>query len=193
MLPAIILATTMTLTNLGTHGKVYPIIEPDMEVQMMTTMKAPDFQDKVAEKLQESFKVDIYIPDVKTSSKRTMTFSYEVPEDIIINGTLLAEKGKILNLLDTVKFRSKYLFIKDYQMPLFLKMEKADQNITAVIVSGDLAGIIERYPKSKIYMGSTGLVEKFSITGVPSLVYQQGKEMIVEEIPYVAKKSTALP
>jgi hypothetical protein len=185
MLPVIILA--MALTNLGTHGQVYPIIEPDMEEQIMTTMKAPDFQDQIAEKLHESFRIDIYIPDTKTRSKRTMSFTYNVPEDLIIDGTVLARKGDVLNLLDTIKIRSKYLFVKDYQMPLFFEMEKKDKNIKAVVISGDLSEIIEQHPDSNIYMGSTSMVDKFAITGVPSLVYQEGREMVIEEIPYVAE------
>jgi len=186
MLPIILIA--MTLTNLGTHGQVYQILEPDMEEQTSATMEMPAFQDKVAEKLYDSFKVDIYIPDVKEKSKRSMSFKYEVPEDVIINGAIMAKKGDILNPLETVKIRSKYLFIKEHQMPLYFKMEKSDKNVTAVIVSGDLSALIEKYPGSKIYMGSRGLVEKFAITGVPSFVYQEGKTMIVEEIPYISEK-----
>ncbi len=193
MFSTILLAATVTLSNLGTHGQVYPIIEPDMEEQIMSTMKTPDFQDQLARKLYEAYKVDIYLPDVKKKSVRTMSFNYTVPEDIIIDGVTLAKKGENLNLLDTVKLKNKYLFIKDYQMPLFLKMEKADPNITAVVVSGDVSTLIEKHPGSKIYMGSVSLIDKFAITGAPSLVYQKGKEMIVEEIPYVPEKPSAAP
>jgi len=131
--------------------------------------------------------VDIYLPDVKEKSKRDMSFTYMVPEDLIIDGRAVAKKGQVINVLEKVKLTTKYLFLKDYQMPLFDRLTKKDRNIAAIVIQGDLLPIIEKYPNHRIYIGSRQLIEKFGITGVPAMVYQDGMSIIVEEIPYVTK------
>ncbi|GER94910.1 hypothetical protein A45J_2676 [hot springs metagenome] len=110
-----------------------------------------------------------------------------MPEDLIIDGKVIAKKGQVINVLDKVKLTTKYLFLKDYQMPLFEKLVSKNRNIAAVIIQGDLLPLNEKYPNHRIYMGSRQLIDKFGITGVPSMVYQEGTSIVVEEIPYVTK------
>jgi len=181
------LFSLLLLLNLGVHGQTYSIEEPDLQSEIEVKAKSPAVQQELNEKLRKSYMVDIYLPDVKGKSKRKKTFTYTVPEDLIIDGKTVAKKGQVINVLEKVKLTTKYLFLKDYQMPLFEKLTIKDRNIAAVVIHGDLLPLIEKYPNHRIYMGSRQLIDKFGITGVPSMVYQEGANIIIEEIPYVTK------
>jgi conjugal transfer pilus assembly protein TraW len=181
------LFSLLLLLNLGVHGQTYSIEEPDLQAEIEAKAKSPAVQQEAEEKLRKSYIADIYLPDVKEKSKREKTFTYTVPEDLIIDGNLVAKKGQVVNILEKVKLTTKYLFLKDYQMPLFEQLSKKDRNIAAVVILGDLLPMIEKHPNHRIYMGSMQLVNKFGITGVPSMVYQEGTSIIVEEMPYVTK------
>jgi conjugal transfer pilus assembly protein TraW len=175
------------IINLGVHGQTYSIKEPDLQAEIEAKAKSPEVQRELNEKLRQSYVVDIYLPDVKEKSKRRKTFTYTVPEDLIIDGNLVAKKGQVINVLEKVKLTTKYLFLKDYQMTLFEKLSAKDRNIAAIVIQGDLLPIIEKYPNHRIFMGSMQLINKFNITGVPAMIYQEGTSIIVEEIPYVTK------
>ncbi len=177
----------LVVLNLGVYGQTYSIEEPDLQAEIESKAKAFILQEEFDEKLRKSYYVDIYLPDVKEKSKRKMSFTYTVPEDLIIDGNVIAKKGTVINVLEKVKLTTKYLFLKDYQMPLFEKLTQKDRNIAAVIIKGDLISLLEKYPDHMIYMGDQQLIDKFNITGVPSLVYQDGTSIIVEEVPFVTK------
>lgn len=181
------LFSLLILLNLGVHGQTYSIEEPDLQAEIESKAKNPVIHQEANEKLRKSYTVDIYLPDVKEKSKRKKTFTYTVPEDLIIDGKVVAKQGQVINVLEKVKLTTKYLFLKDYQMPLFEKLAAKDRNIAAVVIHGDLLPLIERYPSHRIYMGNQQLMDKFDITGVPSMVYQEGASIIIEEIPYVTK------
>jgi hypothetical protein len=177
----------LLLLNLGVHGQVYDIEEPDMmaeiEIQraQVDMKKAEDF----SESLSNAYRVDLYLPDTRTRNTRTMTFTYTVGEDLIIDGKKIASKGEVINLLDYVKLYRKYLFIKDYQFPLYHELEQRNNDITVVLVQGDARELAERYPGVDIKIASKQLIDKFHLTAVPSLVYQEVNEIRVEEIPYL--------
>lgn len=177
----------LLILNLGVHGQTYSIEEPDLQAEIEAKAKSPTVQQEANEKLRKSYMVDIYLPDVKEKSKREKTFKYTVPEDLIIDGKVIARQGQVINVLEKVKLTTKYLFLKDYQMPLFEKLSAKDRNIAAVVIQGDLWPLISKYPDRRIYIGNWQLINKFGITGVPSMVYQGGMTIIVEEIPYVTK------
>ncbi len=200
--------TIALLVNLGTHGEVYPIVEPDLQDQINQALSEVDYskvKEDISNSIRESYRAGFYLPAVKEHTKRIMGFQYTVLDDFIVNGNVVARKGDVINLLDRVKLKTKYLFIKENQFPLFLSLVKKDQSIAAVIVEGDAYPLIEKYPKYQIYLGNQKLVDMFMLTGVPSLVYQglieqatadisTGKlvkkdvqQMIIEEIPYVTE------
>ena len=181
------LLSLLLLINLGIHGHTYPIEEPDLLAEIEQETRSPKIEHDLAEKIRQSYTVDIYLPDAKSASKRRFGINYTVPEDLVINGSTLAKKGQVVNVLERVKLTTKYLFIKEYQFPLFLRLWKKDRSIAAVIIQGDLLPLSEKYRDHRIYMGSRALIDKFGISSVPSLVYQDRASIVVEEIPYITK------
>lgn len=181
------LMSLFVIVNLGVHGSVYPVQEPDLLLEIEQKAKTPAVQSAINESTRKSYVADIYLPDAKTSSKRTITMRYTVPEDLVIDGNVIARRGQVVDVLEKVKITTKYLFIKEQHIPLFLKLAKKDRNTVAVVIQGDLHPLIERYPEHRIYMGSSQLIDKFGLTAVPSLVYQEGRHIVVEEIPYLTR------
>ncbi len=175
------------IVNLGVHGHAYAIEEPDLLTEIEQKAQSPQVKKELSEKVRKSYLVDIYLPDAKVASKHTLEMKYEVPEDLIINGDIVARRGQVINVLERVKLTTKYLFIKEHQVPLFLKLFGKDKSIAAVIIQGDLLTLNEKYPDHRIYIGSRQLIDKFQVTRVPALVYQDGLKIVVEEIPYITR------
>lgn len=174
------------LLNLGTYGSTYPVVEPDMMTEIEQAQRNISYEE-MYKKARDSYRVDIYLPDVKKKTVRTLTFNYTVPEDLIIDGQVIAQKGQVINLLEKVNIRFRYLFIKDYQLPLYKKLRTKYHNLKAVLVQGDMIELEKKCPDCGLYLANQALIDKFQITGVPSLVYQDGAKIVVEEIPYVTK------
>ncbi|GAB5047558.1 hypothetical protein [Thermodesulfovibrio sp. TK110] len=172
------------IINLGTYGATYPIEEPDMMAQIEQAQALVSYED-IYKAIKNSYRADIYLPDVKTKTKRKMSFTYTVPEDLIIDGKLIAQKGQTIDVLQNIKLKSRYLFLKDYQMPLLKKLYAKHKDIAAVIVQGDLLELQKKYPNYRLYIANQALIEKFQITGVPTLIYQEGNQIIIEEIPFI--------
>lgn len=181
MLSSLLLAL---IINLGTYGATYPIEEPDMFTQIQQQQVSVSYDD-MYKAIRGSYKINMYLPDVKTKTKRTMSFVYSVPEDLVIDGQVVAKKGQSINVLEKVKIKYKYLFLKDYQMPLLKKLYAKHKDIAGVIVQGDLLELQKKYPFYRLYMANQSLIDKFQITGVPTLVYQEGSKIVIEEIPFI--------
>lgn len=177
----------LLLLNLGIHGPTYTIEEPDMLEEIHRQAQAPELKEEFTRKLRESYQVNLYLPDVKQKAKRTLRFTYTAPESLVIDGREIVKAGQSFNVLEKVRLRTKYLFLKDYQMPLFEKLAKKDPHVAAVIIQGDLLPLVEKHEGKRVYMGNSRLIEKFGLTGVPSLVYQEREQIVVEEIPYITK------
>ncbi len=181
------LLSFLFIVNLGVHGHTYTIEEPDLLTEIEQKAQSPQVKKEISARLRKSYIADIYLPDAKVASKNYLEMKYEVPEDLIINGDIVARRGQVINVLERVKLTTKYLFLKEHQFPLFLKLSGKNKNIAAVIIQGDLLSLTEKYPGHMIYMGSRQMIDKFQVSRVPSLVYQDGLKIVVEEIPYVTK------
>ncbi len=180
------LISLLFLINLGVHGHTYTIEEPDLLAEIEQKAKTVD-SSQFGERLRQSYYVNIYLPDAKRVIRRNREMKYTVPEDLIIDNNMVAKKGQVINVLERVRLTTRYLFIKEYQFPLFLKLWEKDRSIAAVIIQGDLLSLSEKYPGHRIYMGSRTLIDRFEISRVPSLVYQDRASMVIEEIPYITK------
>lgn len=170
--------------NLGTYGKTYEIIEPDMYKEIMQRAKEIN-----ASKIKKSFYssldrylVPIYdVPICLKNRQRRYTPFLTIPVDIYDkDGKLLYKAGSTINPLEKgVSFYSYILFI-DANDPIqraLAKMLRA--KATIVVVKGDMKKLLSK--GIYVYRADKNLIEGFDVECLPSVYTQKEDKFYINE------------
>ena len=170
--------------NLGTYGKTYEIIEPDMYKEIMQRAKELNVS-----KIKKSFYSSLNryldpIYDVPTCTKNNQR-EYKpfltIPIDIYDkDGKLLYKAGSTINPLKKgISFYSYILFI-DASDPVQRALAKMLQNrATIVVVRGDMKRLLSK--GIYVYRADKNLIEGFDLRCLPSVYTQRRQQFIINE------------
>lgn len=164
--------------DLGVYGRTWDIQEIDLkqliaeEMQQVDTRKIQNLFIKQAENFGKNLD-----PNDLPKAKITKTFyvdpSISLTKDIIINGKILYKKGTVVNPLEVVRPTENMLFFNGddpEQLNFALKSIKENPyHLMLVMTKGNpikLANNIHR----PIYYATQGIISRFHITHVPSLL-----------------------
>lgn len=193
-------AREITPINLGVHGKLYDIVENDFEEWLMKKVKSKEKdlvqlgRDQIQKMAEKQYKVNFDIPDAQKYSKRSVDPSIILDHDVKDHlGNILYRKGLRINPFEYTAFSRKYLFI-DASNPLHFDIYKKlsvskGSNIQPIAVNGDVRDFNDTLsnlnPAQRIPAGkaSKAMIDRFRIERLPSLAYQEGKTLVIEEIP----------
>lgn len=167
--------------NLGTYGKVYPVEEEDLMEYIFNTSKKPVIN--FEETLNRRTVINESIPVATKDSVRKEKVIYTVPEDIVINGQVIARKGDKINVLERVKLSKTYVVLADYMIEDFLKY--ASDRTYYLVVSGDIRQLEMKYPDLWIFGGFKLILDALKVKRIPSVVYQENDYLVIKEFRYV--------
>lgn len=175
------LTNSFAIENLGTYGKVYEIEEEDILEYVKRNAKMPSFsQDEIRKKIRKAADVNLNLPVNKRDNVRFERIIYTVPDDIVINGTVIAKKGTQINVLQQIKLSRTYIVLADYMLPYFLDWSKKT-NAVFLITKGNILDLEEKYPNITIYAALPEVVKALRVRSIPSIVYQSEDRLVILE------------
>lgn len=183
--------------HLGTIGPVYPIHEEDfieyIERKLKGLQKSGEWE-KISKKMRVEADQKLSNPPPATGLRTTTkprSYYFDptitIQENIVTpDGHLLAVKGQRINPLDTISWGKAMLFI-DARDPLQRALanqyiKSRGVNLKVVLVAGNFQPLSKTWKMPVFYDQGGKLTNQFGIQQVPALVYQQGKQLRVDEI-----------
>lgn len=184
-------------------GPVYPIKEVSLLDVMMNKLKHMEQTGQI-EAMQQQWKTlardrvlnpkGIALPRVIEATKRFYDPSITVNRDIYLpDGQLLHKAGTVVNPLSVKSFNKRMLFIDgtDKQQVIWAKKqyESSGWRDKVILVNGSYVDVMKDW-KHPVYFDQLGgqvgaretLVGRFGIKAVPSLVYQEGNKLRIDEV-----------
>lgn len=196
-LPALLLATTpASAKDYGQQGTVFPVIEPDLLEQIRAKLQRLEASGETARlntdlKKRTIARVNRPLPVAglgTASSFRQWRFdpTITVEDDISDDkGRLIIAAGTRVNPLDTVGLRQKLVFIDGDdadQLAWAIRTHKAN-DAKLILVKGAPLDLM-RARQRRFYFDQGGtLVKRFGIRAVPAIVEQEGRILMVREVP----------
>lgn len=186
--------------NLGVFGNTYKIKEEDLLQAIERKSKQFDSQ-KMMETFKEKVKtetgrVDYSFPIAVDNASFLIDLTYTLEQDIPMidkSGNItgiLYPKGFTFNPLDYVNFRDILIFIngtRDSEIN-FVKEKYADDPRAIIVITKGNAFEVSEKIKRKVYIYSDRVASRFHISKTPSVVYQSGNMLKVDEIALGDKK-----
>ena len=197
-----ILSSNAEAKDFGVQGHTMEIKEKDLLEHIQESLASMEAKGRIRgiqEELQTKTIKRIRAPrpvlGIEKSYKRhifTHDPSIVVPRDIKDHkGTLLHAKGKRVNPLDHHSFRQRWFFIEgedkdqvDWALGEVQKIHQAGTHSTKIIlVNGSPFDLSEKHGV-RFYFDQLGkITEQLGVKRVPSVAYQCGKKICIEEVP----------
>lgn len=191
-------ATLTSAKDLGTHGLVYPIKEPDALEQIYDKLKAMEKTGALQKKQQEAVDQALNtaknpkpVENIQTAVTRkvrlfdpTMRLSNDIATD---EGLVVAKAGTSVNPLDNVTMTKTLVFFKGSdpeQVEAVKKLVNVYKNrLTPILVDGSWYDLTKSW-KRQVYFDQQGYISrKLQINTVPAIVRQNGKFLEITETP----------
>ena len=184
--------------HLGTIGPVYAITEPDLMVEIDTTLRQATANGRLAKFEQEArTRILRGIEDpppiagiTKATSRRTRFHdpSMVVPETITdAAGRIVVPAGTRVNPLDTVSLSKPLLFFDgrdDAQVTRARELlDRHRGAMKPILTAGSWLALMRRW-RQPVYFDQHGqMTARLGITRVPALVTQEGRRLRIDELP----------
>lgn len=172
------------LENLGTYGKVYNIAEEDILDWIQKHSKLPQISKKeINKKVDEASTIHINLPIAKKDNIRKEKIIYTVPQDIVIEGKLIAKKGTKINVLKKIHLSKVYIVLADYMLKDFKHFDK-ETNAVFLITQGNIHKLDKKFKDLTIYAALPQVIKALRVKKIPSIVYQENDELVIYEKGY---------
>lgn len=191
-------STRAAAAHLGTIGPVYAITEPDLMVEIDTTLRQATADGRLARfETEARTRILRGIEDpppiagiTKATSRRTRFHdpSMVVPEAITdAAGRIVVAAGTRVNPLDTVTLSKPLLFFDgrdDAQVTRARELlDRHRGAMKPVLTAGSWLALMRRW-KQPVYFDQHGqITARLGITRVPALVTQEGRRLRIVELP----------
>mgnify|MGYP001117796549 FL=1 len=185
------LCSAMEKAGEYTIGKTYPVVESDIYDELMAKVRSYDWS-KVFDKDRFVEKVKKWKPSVISLSRapenRTFTvdLTWTLPYDIKdIDGKVIYPKGYIFNPLDYVVMPTQLVIINgedEDQVKWFKSSPYGKAPAVMLLITDGSWFELSSKLKRAVYWAVPQIIEGFRIKHLPSVVYQKGNRMVVEEV-----------
>lgn len=180
----------------GQQGTVFPIVEPDLLEQIRAKLQRLEASGETARlnaDLKKRTIARVNRPEPVAglrvaSNPRQWTFDPTITVEADISddkGRLIIAAGTRVNPLDTVGLRQKLIFIDgdDAQQLAWAIKSYKQADAKLILVNGAPLDLM-RARQRRFYFDQGGtLVKRFGIRAVPAIVEQQGRILLVREVP----------
>jgi conjugal transfer pilus assembly protein TraW len=184
--------------DLGTYGPVYAIQEPDMLETIMAVLKEKQASGELArieaqgrQQVMARIRTPLPVQGLRrVQVPKTWHFDPSVRfEEPVLddNGRVIVPAGTVANPLDVVSVRSTW-FLFDGRDPkqvalAKLELDRSKTPLKLILVGGSPLALAEQW-KRPVYFDQGGrTVKRLGLTAVPARVRQDGRFLLVEEIP----------
>jgi len=172
--------------ELGTLGKVYPIVEPDIIAELQQGAPTLDLQ-KMKEEFAYHQPANLHkLPKTKADRTFAVDMTYTLDRDLMDEkGQILYKKGFTFNPLHYVNLAGGLVVIdgSDPAQVTWFKASPYFANLQAVLLLSDgyAAGLNEQLNRPVYYL-TKDIVDRLHFAAVPSVAVPQGKTMMVREV-----------
>lgn len=198
LIMALMLGSPALAERIGTtHGRLWPIAEPDLVEQIHELIKkfeASGELDEVTQRFREEtlavFSDPPPVPGIShAAEERTWHFdpSIAFSEDVADEeGRIIARAGRVYNPFDYIALTKSIVFIdarSERQTHIAERYLAADPRNRIVLVGGSWRELQDRW-RVKVYFDQHGkLTSHFGITRVPAILSQEGRLVRIDEVP----------
>ena len=191
-------ATAATARDLGTHGPIYAIQEPDMLETITTVLKEKQASGELArleaqgrQQVLARIRTPLPVPGLRrVQVPKTWHFDPSVRfEEPVLdnNGRVIVPAGTVANPLDVVSVRSTW-FLFDGRDPKQVALAKQELDsaktpLKLILVGGSPLPLADQWKRPVFFDQSGRIVKRLGLTAVPARVRQDGRFLRVEEIP----------
>jgi len=186
---AVLVATAANAKELGTVGATYAIAEKDALVEIEQKAKNIDWSTVIKRKPIDEYNG----PEDRMSLPRatrdrsfpvdmTYTLQIDIPDS---KGGVLYPKGYTFNPLEYVAFTKTLVVINgndQEQVKWFAASEYGSRIDVMLLLTEGRYGRLEKKLDVPLYYADSRIVARLHLAAVPSVVKQEGKEMVVREI-----------
>ncbi|MBU1413935.1 hypothetical protein KKC22_20670 [Myxococcota bacterium] len=177
-----------TIKNLGTVGKTYPVIEPDIlvELQQQAIQKGALSQEQMLERMRNYQPKQLYkLPRATADKTFLVNMTYTLDRDLAdAQGKVIYPRGYTFNPLDYTTLPGDIVVIDgdDPQQMKWFKTSPYFKNHQArlLISNGHAFDLVEQLQRPVFYL-TDDIARRLQLGAVPSLVIQQGDKMQVRE------------
>lgn len=179
--------------DLGVVGETYPVVEPDILVELKQKAAQADRskdRKKMLKQMREYQPVDLHnLPLATVEATRIVDMTYTLDRDLIDqDGKVIYPKGYTFNPLDYVTVLGGMVII-DGDDPAQLKWFKNspyfENHQTRLLISCGLAFDLIGELQRPVFYLTDDIAKRLQLSAVPSLVFQQGNKMQVHEFKVV--------
>ncbi|TWJ19695.1 hypothetical protein [Geobacter argillaceus] len=185
----VLVASAANAKELGTVGATYAIAEKDALVEIEQKAKSIDWSKVIKRKPIEEYNG----PEDRMSLPRaardrsfpvdmTYTLQIDIPDG---KGGVLYPKGYTFNPLDYINFSKTLVVISgsdSEQVKWFAASEYKGRVDVILLLTEGHYGRLGKKLNVPLFYADSQIVERLHLAAVPSVVKQEGKEMVVREI-----------
>ncbi len=176
--------------DLGVHGEIFPIGEPDLVESIRAELGAAEQDGRLArfnEQVAGQVSSINNPPKLGLSSAQNYrTWFYDT--SITLNrdirdheGRIIAARGTRVNPLEQVGLREPLLFVDGTNQKQMLWV--LGQRGKIVLTGGSPGGLSRAHERPMFFDQKSSLTNRFGIRAVPAKVSQEGSLLKIEEIP----------
>ncbi|MCG9658644.1 hypothetical protein [Vibrio mediterranei] len=181
--------------DFGKEGTIFPVKEESALVTIQKELqRAQDSGeiDAMNQRFAEQARKRAARPKVVNTLYKALAYrtflvdpTVEVGHDASFEGKTLSSRGQKVNALMHRPFTQHLVFIDgDDEAQVQYALDYAKEHKTKIIIyRGAPFELWEKHQTPFYFLQSTTMVERFKLTSVPSVVYQEGLYLRVEEIP----------
>lgn len=188
------LSFSVLAKNIGNYGQVFSIAEEDLRDFIRRRLQFTDKSGELAKAkkaIQHRVSAKVLRPTALNLPTTTTPKRFQVDPTVIVNhdifthkGIRITQKGMRLNPFDHVSFK-KTLFFFDADDKAQVDWAKANYQhyaqVKFILTGGEIAKAAEIFGRIYFDLGGS-LCKGFHIEHVPSVVNQEGRVWVIEEI-----------
>ncbi len=177
-----------TIIKLGVVGTTYSIAEPDMLSQLQGQVAKNDHARKQwLEQIKTYQPADLHnLPQATTDRTFQVDMTYTLNRDLTdADGKLIYPKGYSFNPLDYINFPGGIVVIDGAapeQVAWFKQTPYAENHQMKLLITDGLAPELIQILQRPVFYLTKDIAKRLQLKAVPSLIFQRGKRMHVQEI-----------
>lgn len=196
LLAVSILFSSVTLAKeFGVQGEQYAVDEESFTTTIINELKRKEANgdlDKFNQDMANQTRQRINRPKVVNHLNVAVNYrtflvdiSKRLEQDVVYNGKVQHKAGEMINPLMYKPYTKHLLFIDgDRAAEVQYALDYAKEHPSKIILtSGSPVELMKKYQVPFKFAQSTVMVDTFHLSVTPSVVYQDGNRMRVEEIP----------
>ena len=191
-------AQATIIKDLGVVGKTYPIVEPDIILEMKQKMANQERMNSamLRNRLRDYKPADLHeLPNATKDNQKIVDMTYTLPVDLLdADGKIIYPKGFTFNPLDYVTFRRGLVILNGNDSEQLRWFEKSpyyeSHQAMLLITDGSAYDLISKLQRPVFYL-TKDIATRLRLAAVPSVVIQEQDKMQIFEFEVKPTKTNS--